>query len=158
MGYKPNRKLYRLEFEDYPGLEITATSTSLGKLMHLASMELRLGSGIPESERTELFEFFASKIVTWNVEHPELDTTREDGTCLQCGLAEGAPLPTTLEGILCLDLTFTMSIIIGWMTTLTKASLPKGMSLKNGGIVPEDLMKQLGELQSPPKLPTPNLS
>ena len=150
MGYRPSRKIYNLEFEDYPGLEVKCTSTSFGTLMELASIKVQLGEKDRE-KLLELFNKFAECLTSWNVEHPDLtEDEKARDRCTQCGFTAGDPLPPTLQSILCLDLDLTMQIIFGWMMAVARASLPKGTSLNDGGPngPEQQLMMQLAELQS----------
>lgn len=159
MGYKPQRKIYDLVFADYPGLEIKATSTSLGKLMELSEMKLNLNE--PDAEkRLEVFTVFAACVVEWNMEHPELteDNKQPDSMCCKdCGLLEGIALPATVKGMMCLELGFMMSLIFGWMAAVSRVSVPKELSLSDGGKnIQEELMKQLGQHPNLSTLLTPN--
>lgn len=161
MGYKPQRKVYDLEFTDYPGLEIQATSTSLGKLMHLSEMKLNLNE--PDvKKRLEVFGVFAGCVIAWNMEHPELteDNRQPDSMCCKdCGLIEGIALPPTVQGMMCLELGFMMSLIFGWMAAISRVNVPKELSLSNGGSnIQEELMRQLAAHQNLSTLPQPNFS
>lgn len=153
MGYKPSKQLMHLEFAEFPGLEVSATSCSIGKLIEAQNLAIQIKSN-NEAEIRKTFDFLASRLVSWNVEHPELD--EGDETCSRCGLAEGAPLPVTVDGLFCLDFDFVIAILMGWMQGIARVSLPKGMNLSNGAVNTEALMKQLGELQNPSKSPVPN--
>jgi hypothetical protein len=152
MGYRPVKKLYRMTFVDYPGLEITAKGTSIGKLLDMAKAKLTMNDA-GEETRMEIFTFFASRIIKWNLEHPEIDFVNDDGTstetCPTCGLAEGDELPATVGGLQCLELQFVMTIMFGWMETVSKASAPKGQSSSSGETTPDMQMQRLSELQSP---------
>jgi hypothetical protein len=153
-GYQPLKKIYNLTFVQYPGLEISIGSTSLGKLIEISQVQLKINSK-DENERLAVFRFFADKLKSWNIMHPEIDANA--AICDKCGLSEGAPLPATMQGIMCLDLDFVMDIIIGWMTAVSRVSDPKGENSNNGEMsIPEDMMTKLGMLQNPMKLPTPN--
>lgn len=143
MSYRPSRKTYNLVFEDFPGLEVTALSASLKEIDSVET--LNQDTTRPEKERRMvLFQLFADKLVSWNMEHPDT----------------GEALPPTLAGILELDLDFIMPIIIGWVTTITRASLPKGMNSSNGvnDSLSEEAMKLLATMQNPVKLPEPNFT
>ena len=161
MGYKPQRKIYDLEYADYPGLEIKATSTSLGKLMHLSEMKLDLNESDPE-KRLEVFGVFAGCVMTWNMEHPELteDNKQLDSMqCKDCGLVEGDPVPPTVQGMMCLELGFMMSLIFGWMAAVSRVNVPKELSLSDGGRnIQEEMMRQLAQHQNLSTLPTPSFS
>lgn len=167
MGYQPTRKLYNLQFEDFPGLEVAAKGTSLGKLMHLASLNLQINEP-DEAKRMEVFEIFAGQLVSWNIDHPEIDNL-DDLTevptaggsmmvCSQCKVQPGAPMPCTLESLLCLELDFIMKIIVGWMGAIARVSVPKELNLSNGGSNIEEAMMRLVQHQNLSTLPTPNLS
>jgi len=156
MGYKPTKKVYELNFTDFPGLEISATSCALGKLMHLGTLNIRMDEQ-DEDKKMELFNTFAACLMSWNMEHPALNDG--DEVCLACGLAEDAPMPCTVDSLLCLDLDFIMPILFGWMAAVSRISVPKGLSLSDGGRnIQEEAMRLLGQHQNLSTLPTPNLS
>ena len=167
MGYKPIKKLYNLQFEDFPGLEVAATGTSLGKLMHLSSLRVNMNEE-DEEKRMEVFKFFAGQLVKWNIDHPEienLDELKEVPTaggsmmvCAQCAVQPGAPMPCTVESLMCLELSFIMKIIFGWMGAIARVSVPKELSLSDGGKNIEEAMMRLVQHQNLSTLPTPNLS
>lgn len=160
MGYKPQPKVYELAFTDYPGLEIQATSTALGKLLQLGQLNLKLDEQ-DEEKRMRVFNMFSSVLVSWNVEHPTLtedSKNPENMTCAECGLLEGEPMPCTVQSLMCLELSFIMSIIFGWMAAISRASVPKELSLSNGVNNSEELMRQLAQHQNLSPLPMPNLS
>jgi hypothetical protein len=111
----------------------------------------------------ELFNTFAACVVRWNIEHPELvNPEQAEGhppICFNCKLEEGAPMPCEVMSLLCLDLDFIMPIMFGWMAAISRISVPKELSLSDGGRhIQEELMKQLGQHQNLSTLPTPNLS
>lgn len=149
MGYRPPSKHYEMEFTDHPGLEVTARGASIGELLNMSTVDIKLNN--PE-EAKKVFEFFSSRVITWNVEHPEVSTMH--GACPRCGMNEGQPLPSTVEGMLCLDMSFIMGIIFGWINHLMRVSVPKELNLNGGGPNLTDLTSQLAQLQSPPQLPT----
>lgn len=161
MGYKPNNKIYNLSFTDYPGLEIRAKGTSIGKLQWMQEQRVNLNEE-DEAKKLAVFTFFANRIVSWNIEHPEVDPEDKntDGACIHCGQSEDDPMVPSVQSLMCLDLGFVMGIIFGWMAAVARVSVPKGMSLNDGGQnSPEELlMRQLASLQNPTTLPTPNLS
>jgi hypothetical protein len=158
MSYKPQSKLYDLEFQDFPGLEVRTRSASIGEIQKSYQLNVKIDETDPEKQ-SAIFTFFESKLVSWNLVHPELSGVDENGKCALCGLAEDDPMPPTKLGMMCLDLGLIMSIITGWITTVARVTPPKGQSSNSGGIdIPEEVMRQLEMLQSPTKLPTPNLS
>lgn len=137
MGYVPQKKQYNLAFEDFPGLEVIATAASLGEID-----EIENAQGDPK-RKMYVFETFISHLISWNVE-----------------AVEGQEVPPTMEGLRSLDMDFAMAIIAGWVTTVARASLPKGMNLNSGGnlTLSENAMRELERLQSPVKLPEPNFT
>lgn len=149
MGYKPQHKVYNLEFVDYPGLEVTARSAPLGELS--AAYDLNIKINEPDkTKRLEAFAFFADRLVSWNLEHPEVSNSTNDPVCAACGLQEDNPMPPTVDSMMCLEIDLIMAIIIGWINTISKVSLPKGMSSNNGEMsIPEELAKKLEMLQNP---------
>lgn len=159
MSYKPQRTVYNMQFEDYPGLEVSAQSASLGRLFKFQGMSQMPLEKMSEEFQKDIFGFFASRIITWNVSHPDLDSNELEenggkGVCSVCGMLPDAPLPTTQEAMFCLPLEFIMNIIKGWMETLMKVSDPKGGSLNNGGSTTPaqqamEVMQRLAEMQSP---------
>lgn len=157
MGFQPSHDIYELVFEEYPGLEIMAKGTSLGKLLDIGSINVNLNEKDQE-KTTRVFKFISKRIITWNIEHPALDEDdfdeeieiNEDTVCPRCGLLPGMPLPTTVKGLMCLDMRFVMQIFFGWMQAVARLPLPKGLST-NDGATPDlnTMIKMLGEQQSP---------
>lgn len=151
MGYRPEAKTYNLQFADYPGLEMSVRGTSMGKLFDLVKYRSLDVAKMDETVKRDLFGFFASRIVTWNVEHPDLETEAEQqmGMCSVCGLPAGALLPTTADGMFCLDVSFIFAIVNGWTEGISQVNFPKGRS-SNNGESPDiaSAMMRLGELQS----------
>jgi hypothetical protein len=162
MGYQPEAKQYQLIFADREGLEVVARGTSLGKLMELSRMDIRVGQSDPE-QAMAIFLEFDDCLMMWNVDHPALSkrntVTDEHGviTCKKCGLEPGAPLPSDVDGMLCLEMDFIMDIILGWMSAIARVSDPKGVNSSNGGRTSlEDQMSELGKKASPLESPQPN--
>lgn len=141
MGYRPGKNIFNIEFAEHPGLEVRAASTSLGNLLHVAQLNVKVNEQ-DEKKRMEIFVFFADQLESWNVEHPD---TVDNTACAQCGLMPGEDLPATIAGILCLDLGFIMEIILGWMTAIARVSFPKGSNSSNGENQLEDLMLKLAK-------------
>lgn len=156
MGYKPVRKLYELTFVDYPGLKVTARSAPLGELSAAYDMNVKINE--PDKEkRLESFKFFADRLIEWNLIHPEVNKTSDNDrypACGACGLLEDDDMPPTVDSMMCLEIDMIMAIIIGWINTIAKVSIPKGQSFNDGGTnIPEEAMKLLEQMQSPVPLP-----
>lgn len=155
MGFKPAHNVYQLVFHDMPELEVMARGASLGKLLEISALNVSLN----EANRQKLdvvFKFIAKRIITWNVEHPDIDEDeieeedeRNPTLCPVCGMEPGDPMPTTAEALMCLDLRFVMQIFFGWMQAVARIPVPKGLSLPAGETNFDSLMKQLGEHQNP---------
>lgn len=154
MGWTQPETVYQIEYQEYPGLEVTTYGASIGELLQAGRMPLQGGSNLSEEDAKNAFGFFAEKIVTWNVEHPRRNI--KDGVCKVCGLAPGQPLPSTVDGLLCLDFTVALKIMFGWMNHLMRVSAPKELSSSLGENEPEDLMQKLAQRASQTRLPEPN--
>lgn len=168
MGYKPVAKQYVLTFEDYPGLEIRTAGASLDELDSVSGMNANLVHKDKE-KRLELFKFFAGRIIEWDMDHPAVSKKAETyPACPTCGMLEDDSLPPAFESMLCLPMELAVTITIGWATTISRVSVPKGLSSPGGGNsgppiplpdgMTDEIMKRLDQLQSPMKLPEPNFT
>jgi hypothetical protein len=120
MGYKPTRTLYRLKFEDHPGLEVVAKSTSVEKLMGLMGLVEKVGD-LEEAEILsggfgvveQVLRGFAGILHAWNVED-------DDDT----------PVPATYEGLITQELGFVMEVVNAAVEAISTAPppLPKNSS------------------------------
>jgi hypothetical protein len=100
MGFKPARKVYTLQFEQYDGLEVKATSVSTGAFLEIAALADQAKVDIKFMKK--LFQSFAEQSLrSWNLEN-------DDDT----------PIPATLEGLLSQDFEFVFEIIDAWMDTM----------------------------------------
>ena len=152
MGYKPVKKRYNIAFVQYEGLEMVCKGTTMGKLIDIAQQSPRLEEP-DENKRMELFSFFTSRIISWNLVHPAPD---DDSDVCACGLAEDDELPVTVEGMRCLEFDFLMQLFYGYVTAISTVSPEKKTSLNAGERIQTDLTTRLASLQSP--LPSPTLS
>lgn len=162
MGYKPQGKIYDLTFTDRPGLEVKCKGATLGEIEYVRGLSPNMNEPDPE-KRLAIFSFFNKKVITWNVDHPAIESPTVLGQCPNCGLKEDEPMPCSVTTMQCVEVDFIMSIIIGWVFAVARVPIPKGMSLPNGGTsgqgspLPDGLttaiMEQLETLQNPSKLP-----
>ncbi|HTS05698.1 MAG TPA: hypothetical protein VMP68_08950 [Candidatus Eisenbacteria bacterium] len=153
MSYKPESKLYELAYETMPGLVITAKGMTIGEMNRMQDMDAQLRS-TDETLRLQIFEFFASKIITWNVVHPDV----LGDTCAVCGLPSDAELPPTVAGLLCLDLSTVIGMLTGWVYSIARVSVPKEMSLSSGDMpIHEQMMQTLSKLEMQPVPPTSSM-
>lgn len=107
MGYRRQTKLYKLAFEEFPGLEITARSASIGELMEILQLADAVASKPTPEQADKLFGGFADHIVSWNYED-------EDGN----------PLPATLETLKGEESGFVTRLIAGWAQAISGADVP----------------------------------
>lgn len=151
MGYQPVKKIYNLHFEglEYEGLEVKALSVSLGQLQRAAS--IKIDANKPE-QNMEMFAFFSKRLVSWNVDHPEIEDPDKEGKCPMCTLKQGERIPTTPLGMMCLEIDFILKIIGAWMAAIASVDGPKELNMNVG----DRLAKALQTLQTE-TLPTPNL-
>ena len=66
------------------------------------------------------------------MEHPDVLKDGESIPCVVCGLSGGMPLPSTVDGMMCLDVDFVMSLIVGWVSAIASVPTPKGLNSMNG--------------------------
>lgn len=161
MGYKPaSEKAMKISYPSFPGLEVYALTPEMGELMELSDMKINFNAAL--EQRMYVFETFSKYITSWNIEHPKPKRVKTvDGTevCARCGLAEDMPLPTTAEHMMCLSIKFIMPVFFGWLTAVSRVDPTEFMNLNLGEkTFQEDMMTQLGKLQSPLPSSEPNLS
>lgn len=112
-GFRRKRKIYHIEFDDYPGLYIKARSINTGEFMDVSDMRETVDKD-PAAMR-KMFEFFAAQIVEWNLED-------EDGT----------PFPPTLESLLDQEFDFVQDLVKGWMDAIAGVSAPLAANSPDG--------------------------
>jgi hypothetical protein len=114
MGYKPSRTLYRLRFEDRPGLEVVAKSTSVEKLMGLMGLVEKVGVLDEDTVGADDFGLveqvlrgFAEILHSWNVEDED-----------------DRPIPATYEGLITQELPFVMEVVSAAVEAISAAPPP----------------------------------
>lgn len=157
MSYKPSTRKYNLTYRNMPGLEICAKGTTLGKLQEFSGADISLAEK-NRKKAEELMRYFAGRIITWNIVHPEVEHSEDEPTddnepvCPVCGLSEDDPLPTTLKGMQCLEMSLVLSLMFGWVAAIASVSDPKEPNSSGGETsIPEELMSALADMQSPLK-------
>lgn len=128
MGFKPQRRIYVLEFEkeELNGLEVRARSVPLGQYLDIVEIaEVAGPDGVdnltPEQTMKmvgavgNLLESFADVLVSWNVEDED-----------------GAPVPANLDGLRSQEFPFVMEIIQAWVGAVAGASDPLGPESSGG--------------------------
>lgn len=145
MGYKRQRKIYRLKFEDpsMEGLEVDTTGANVEEFVTLAQLTDLSEFAVNAAEITaenlarvtgaaeriaDLFGAFAKHLVAWNLEDDDAD-------------GNTVPVPATYEGIKTQDPEFVLEIIQAWMEAVGGVSGPKGLPSSAGaplaGVSPE---------------------
>lgn len=129
MGYKHQPKLYRLTFEEHPGLEVVTKSISVGRMTKLMGMAARLqDKDLDVEDLTEedaeaveaLFDGFAKALKSWNLEDEE-----------------GTPVPATREGVFDADFEFVFSLIGNWIEAVAGTPGDLGKGSNSGRPFPE---------------------
>ena len=116
MGYKPQKKVFRLRFEDeeYADLVIRVKSATMNDFMELT----KLDKDKPD-DSLKVFALFVRNIVSWNIEDDDDN-----------------PLPVTVESLLDLEPDFVNRLITTWMETTAGVSVPLGKPSNVGATAP----------------------
>jgi hypothetical protein len=128
MGYKPKRLEYDLDFTDgeLDGLEVTMRSVSLEHYLkasaahRLSDISRRDWSEDDRKAVEDLYESFASALVSWNVEDEK-----------------GDPVPATLEAVFDQDLQFLLPVALVWLQAMTGMDPELGKDSTSGPPFPE---------------------
>jgi hypothetical protein len=121
MGYKVEKKAYRLKFEDRPGLEVTAASLPLGDFLNVT--KLAGGSAAEAAENAaDLFSAFADSLISWNIED------------------DNGPVTPDLAGIKTLDFDFVIEIVMAWVQAMGGVDNPLQKGSSNGETSLESMM------------------
>jgi hypothetical protein len=127
MGYRRERKIYNLIFEDEDmrGLEVKTSSVPIGEILKLSHLgaDLKNSSDVDSSNVETLFSVFADALISWNLED-------ENGT----------PVPATIEGLYSQDADFVLAIITTWANVVGGVSRPLNRNSSNGKQYPEELI------------------
>lgn len=118
MGYKVGAKVHKLTFEDFEGLEVRVRSMPLGEFLEFA--ELIDSSGFAGEGARAIFTRFSKVLVSWN-----------------CEDSKGKPVPTSVAGLLKLDLLEARAIIEGWRDAITGVTGPLEQNSTGGEPSPE---------------------
>lgn len=126
MGYRRKRKVYVLKFEDpeLAELEVRAGGASVEQLMDLMDLA-RFGAGGAKfsiedmKEIKGLFDLFASKLISWNLE-----------------TEDGEPVPATVQGLRDQDMDLAMDLVMAWVGAVIGVSDPLEQSSTGGAPYP----------------------
>lgn len=108
MGFVPQRKQFRLKFQDddLAGLEVTVGSASIGTLMGLSGISTADPAGASAGLEKSI-QVLADSLISWNIEG-------DDGT----------PVPATVDGLKQQEMSLVMSIISAWTEAVSGVSPP----------------------------------
>ncbi len=167
MGYKNKTRTYTLQFKDREGLEVMCKGATVAEIEKMTDLGQAVDKAQDRNDKQiamlRMFDFFANKVISWNIEHSEIIGDE----CENCGLNEDDDVPVYGQNMLCMEFDFATELIQAWITAVVSVALPKGMSLSNGaltGLSPlrqdgtDQLTQKLAELQSPLTLPEPNFT
>lgn len=110
-GFELAPKIYKLKFEDYPGLEVSAREPSTGKLLELQELGDEAST---VTDVRKLFREFAEFLVSWNV-------TRD-----------GEPVPADYDGLLSMGAGFVRKLTDGFIDAVTGVAPNLGKGLSSG--------------------------
>lgn len=154
MGFKPQALIYNLNFVDgpYEGLIVKIKGMSIGRLTSF--IDAGWNSKDP-AKNIEVFDYIASRIVEWNMDHPEVDNPSKDdqAVCALCGLREDESMPREGKSFLCIDISLIMKIMNTWVGAVAEVADPLGKGMPSGEMIEKALAMLASET-----LPTPNLS
>lgn len=119
-GYIPPDTIYKLVFEDHPGLVVRAASVPFGVVLELMDMadQVTETTSIVDRERPadvakagttiiKLFDQFVMALQDWNLRD-----------------RRGEPVPATLEGLHTQHLGFVLEIILAWLAAMAQVPDP----------------------------------
>lgn len=132
MGYLRKRRQFVLVFEDeeFTGLEIRASSTSLEKYLDFmdAVEKDRSKDALTSEQRAQMEELcglFIENVQSWNLQHEGPN-------------GEAVDTPITLAGLKKHDLGFVFDVVFAWMDGVTGVSGPLARKSGDGKPSPEE--------------------
>lgn len=102
MGYRARGKLYRLQFEDRPELDVRCAGVSLKKIFEVGDQTDRVRAGAGLAEVRGLVDLFASRLRFWNV------VDEND-----------AEIPADADGFWSLDSDDALAMLLAWIDVMT---------------------------------------
>lgn len=119
MGFKVQRKAYRLKFDEpeYEGLEVTAHSIDTAQFLELVEAQMVRAEGGERAKdaNRKMLMMLADALVSWNAED-------EDGN----------PIPPTFDGMLGQDPAFNMRVLSAWTDAIAGVSAPLPQTSTDG--------------------------
>lgn len=107
--YRARGKLYRLQFEDKPDLDVRTAGVSLKQIFEKADQADRVRAGAGLAEVSELVDLFGSKLRFWNVVGEQDEE-----------------IPANAEGFWSLDSDDALAMLLAWIDAMT-GQIPAGL-------------------------------
>jgi len=135
VGVKRPGKVYRLVWPDddplMAGVEVRMKGLSIRRLLEAQAL-VRSGvlrkdddGGADEAAVKAVFELVADNLASWNLE--EDDAKDESGN-----VVPGGPVPTTLDGVLSLELDPVVDILTQWLEAIADVAPPLSRNSSGG--------------------------
>jgi len=128
MGFKRERKHYRLKFEDpaLDGLEVTATSIKLRDFLTISLAAAKVADSPADAadEATLMYRQLAGALVSWNL----LDD-------------DDKPVPATYEGLQDQELDLVLEIVHAWMEAIATVDPTLRGTSSSGATFPEGSLR-----------------
>jgi hypothetical protein len=123
MGFKKQAKIYTLvwpEDHELHGLMVSVKGLTVEKMLDLTAKATVLTSedatiSQQSDETGKLFKQFAAALVAWNLEDDN-----------------GKPVPATYRGIVSLELSFALDLVMTWMEAVASVGNPLPQASSNG--------------------------
>lgn len=123
MGYRRPVKTYVLQFEDpeMHGLIVNARKASVAQLLEMMDLVERIREGATKAEANQLFELFASRLTSWNLEDED-----------------GVPVPADLAGLTGQDIDFVLPVIVAYTRAVQDVPAPLETNSGDGAPSPPE--------------------
>lgn len=128
MAYVRAKKILSITWDDgseLAGLTVKVKRSSIDVLLRAEELMAQVKKDGDDKAVKELFELFASVLVSWDLEERE----EEDGP--------STPVPATLEGLYSQDLAFALMLIVRWYEVASGVSDDLGKESTSGVQFPE---------------------
>lgn len=127
MGYEAPKRVFKLKFEDedMQGLEVRATSPSMGDFMEISKLADLANREVTVEDLDKVmpvFDLFVDNLQSWNLEK------------------SGEPVPLTRAGLFTGELPWIMKVVDGWMRAVASVPAPLVQPSQDGEQFPEQLI------------------
>lgn len=120
MGFKVERKILNLRFEDYDGMEVRARTVAFGQLLDVSEQAETLRTDGKMDKVRGFLALFTSRLESWNLEDED-----------------GSSIPASEAGLLSLDTDMGLAILLGWFDAMTAVAPSLGKDSTSGPRFPE---------------------